>query len=261
MSDAIASLRDRRHPVRRPWGSLQVAGDRGAPPIALGGGTGDAVGNANALASRWAEAQQGPRTARSPTAPRTSRRSRSSPAGRVDARTILTYGQSEDPTLALVRATRPGCSPRGRWVHFPWTRPEVRRHAVSTYVVVALRLARLPSRNPVLGQAGEVGEMIAPMRRARDPAPRGLPGRRGRGRASTGGSCPGESVTTSPLLGLALELRLEVPDSAAAAHGHPARRAGSRPPHPSPRATRRCWSTSRRVSWRCSQGTGREGLL
>ena len=33
------------------WGSLQVAGDRGAKPIPLGGGLGDAAGNANALAS------------------------------------------------------------------------------------------------------------------------------------------------------------------------------------------------------------------
>ena len=42
-------------PSTPTWGSLQVAGDRGAPPIPLGGGTGDAVGNANALASRWPE--------------------------------------------------------------------------------------------------------------------------------------------------------------------------------------------------------------
>ena len=51
--------RRHRHPARAgtipfdaTWGSLQVAGDRGAPPIPLGGGTGDSVGNANALASR-----------------------------------------------------------------------------------------------------------------------------------------------------------------------------------------------------------------
>ena len=35
-----------------PWGSLQVAGDDGAPPIPVGGGEGFA-GNANAVSSRF----------------------------------------------------------------------------------------------------------------------------------------------------------------------------------------------------------------
>lgn len=65
MGDAIGSLRDRKIGLRATWGSLNVAGDRGAPAIPLGGGTGDAAGNAN-------------------------------------ARTILTYGQSENPTSPLV---------------------------------------------------------------------------------------------------------------------------------------------------------------
>ena len=52
MKDAIAYLRSKNVPMNATWGSLQVAGDTGAPPIPLGGGLGDEAGNANALASR-----------------------------------------------------------------------------------------------------------------------------------------------------------------------------------------------------------------
>ena len=52
MKDAIAFLRSKDIPMNATWGSLQVAGDAGAPPIPLGGGLGDEAGNANALASR-----------------------------------------------------------------------------------------------------------------------------------------------------------------------------------------------------------------
>jgi acyl-homoserine-lactone acylase len=133
MSDAIASLRERHIPFGARWGSLQVAGDRGSPPIGLGGGTGDAVGNANALASRWVQANKGeyrPITYGSSHIQAISFLS----GGRVDARTILTYGQSEDPTSPWSRdQTRMFAA--GRWVHFPWTPAQVRRHAISTYVV------------------------------------------------------------------------------------------------------------------------------
>ena len=79
MKDAIAYLRSKNVPMNATWGSLQVAGDTGAPPIPLGGGLGDEAGNANALASRNPVTNPGS-TRQSPTAPRTSRRSRSSTA-------------------------------------------------------------------------------------------------------------------------------------------------------------------------------------
>jgi acyl-homoserine-lactone acylase len=112
---------------------LQVAGDRGAPPIGLGGGTGDSVGNANALASRW------PRDNTDRYRPVTYGSSHIQAisflaGGRVDARTILTYGQSEDPTSAWSRDQTRLFAQR-RWVRFPWTPREVRRHQVSAYVV------------------------------------------------------------------------------------------------------------------------------
>jgi acyl-homoserine-lactone acylase len=133
MRDAIASLRDRGIPFDATWGSLQVAGDRGAPPIGLGGGTGDSVGNANALASRWAEDNTDhyrPITYGSSHIQAISFLS----GGAVDARTILTYGQSEDPGSPWSRdQTR--LFGQGQWVHFPWTAADVRRQAISTYAV------------------------------------------------------------------------------------------------------------------------------
>ncbi|MGZ4447153.1 penicillin acylase family protein [Oryzihumus sp.] len=133
MSDAIQALRDKHVPFDAPWGSLQVAGDRGAPAIPLGGGTGDAAGNANALASRWA-AQNADHYR-----PITYGSSHIQAVaflghGRVDARTILTYGQSEDPT-------NPWSSDQTRmfahksWVHFAFTPAQIARALLTRLVV------------------------------------------------------------------------------------------------------------------------------
>jgi acyl-homoserine-lactone acylase len=110
-----------------------VAGDRGSPPIPLGGGTGDSVGNANALASRGADDN----TDRYRPITYGSSHIQAIaflPDGRVDARTVLTYGQSEDPTSPWSRDQTRLFS-RADWVRFPWTSAEVRRHARSTYRV------------------------------------------------------------------------------------------------------------------------------
>ena len=135
MSDAISSLRERKIPLDARWGALQVAGDRGAPPIALGGGTGDSVGNANALASRWARDNK---DAYRPITYGSSHIQAISflPGGRVDTRTILTYGQAEDPTSPW-STDQTRLFSRGRWVRFPWTHAQVRRQQVSSYVVTA----------------------------------------------------------------------------------------------------------------------------
>jgi acyl-homoserine-lactone acylase len=133
MQDAIDSIRDAGVPFDAPWGSLQVAGDRGAPPIPLGGGTGDAVGNANALASR------NPLDNTDRYRPITYGSSHIQAvsfldAGRVDARTILTYGQSEDPTSRWSRDQTRLFSDE-RWVRFPWTDRQVERDLVRRYVI------------------------------------------------------------------------------------------------------------------------------
>lgn len=133
MSDAIDSLRKRHVAFDATWGSLQVAGDRGAPAIPLGGGTGDAAGNANALASRWAARNRDhyrPITYGSSHIQAISFLS----GGRVDARTILTYGQSENPRSPW-SSDQTRLFSRQRWVHFAWTRAEIRKHLVSKIVV------------------------------------------------------------------------------------------------------------------------------
>ncbi len=133
MSDAIASLRDRDIAFDARWGSLQVAGDRGAPAIGLGGGTGDSVGNANALASRLVKDNKDkyrPITYGSSHIQAIS----FLPNGRVDTRTILTYGQSENPNSPWSKdQTR--LFAQGKWVHFPWTKAQIRKQRIAHYVV------------------------------------------------------------------------------------------------------------------------------
>jgi acyl-homoserine-lactone acylase len=133
MKDAIASLRARHVPMDATWGSLQVAGDDGAPPIPLGGGLGDEAGNANALASRSPSANGDflkPVTYGSSHIQAISFLS----GGRVDARTILTYSQSEN-------AGSPWSSDQTRlfsqkkWVSFPWTDAQIRAQRVSRVTV------------------------------------------------------------------------------------------------------------------------------
>lgn len=134
MRDAIAALRARHIPMNATWGSLQVAGDRGAPAIGLGGGEGDLTGNANALASRWPVQNTRfykPVTYGSSHIQAVAFRSR----GRVRAWTILTYGQSENPRSAWSRdQTRMYAD--GRWLHFPFTQSQIRRARISVEHII-----------------------------------------------------------------------------------------------------------------------------
>ena len=54
--------------------------------------------------------------------------------GRVNARTILTYGQSENPRSPW-SSDQTRLFSRQQWVHFAFTPRQVRRHAVTTEVV------------------------------------------------------------------------------------------------------------------------------
>ena len=145
MPTRIASLRDRgtsrstRRGARSRWPATAAA-----PPIPLGGGTGDSAGNANALASRWAEDNTDryrPITYGSSHIQAIS----FLPGGRVDARTILTYGQVGEPALAAGRATRPGCSPRGAGCGSPGHPP--------TYAGTRARRTSSPAGDPNVGRA------------------------------------------------------------------------------------------------------------
>jgi acyl-homoserine-lactone acylase len=133
MQAAVDGVRDAGVPFDAPWGSLQVAGDRGAPPVPLGGGTGDTVGNANALASRSPldnTDHYRPITYGSSHIQAVAFRD----AGRLDARTILTYGQSEDPTSPW-SGDQTRLFSQEKWVRFPWTDRQVARDLVRRYVV------------------------------------------------------------------------------------------------------------------------------
>jgi acyl-homoserine-lactone acylase len=130
MSDAIDALKAAHVRLGARWGSLQVAGDRGAPPIPLGGGTGDADGNVNALASRW------PRANTSYYRPVTYGSSHIQavafePHGRVNVRTILTYSQSENPRSPW-SSDQTRLYGEERWVHFAWTPAQIQRQLVRT---------------------------------------------------------------------------------------------------------------------------------
>jgi acyl-homoserine-lactone acylase len=137
MKDAIAALRARHVPMDATWGSLQVAGDTGAPPIPLGGGLGDEAGNANALASR------NPVTNSEHYKPVTYGSSHIEAisfldGGAVDAKTILTYGQSEDPTSPW-SSDQTRMFGQKQWVSFPFTPAQVQADRISQQTVTAAR--------------------------------------------------------------------------------------------------------------------------
>lgn len=133
LRDAIAAVRERGIALDARWGRLQVAGDRGAPRIPLGGGTGDALGNANALASR--KPQQNASAYR-PVTYGSSHIQAIAFTGRkrVVTRTILTYGQSDDPTSPW-SSDQTRLFSRERWVRFPWTDRQIRRQRIGSVVV------------------------------------------------------------------------------------------------------------------------------
>ncbi len=130
MQDAIDSLRRRNIAFDTPWGELQVAGDPGAPLIGLGGGTGDAAGNANALASR-APAAHGDRYRAVTYGSSHIQSIAFLPRGRLSTRTILTYSQDEDSSSAY-SADQTRLFSEGKWVRFAWTDRQIQRDLVRT---------------------------------------------------------------------------------------------------------------------------------
>jgi acyl-homoserine-lactone acylase len=136
MKSAIASLRDKNIAMNATWGSLQVAGDTGAPPIPLGGGEGDDTGNANALASRNPVANTDhfkPVTYGSSHIEAIS----FLPDGKVDTKTILTYGQSENPKRAIISSDQTKLFSEKKWVSFPWTTSQIADQKTSSKTVTS----------------------------------------------------------------------------------------------------------------------------
>jgi acyl-homoserine-lactone acylase len=133
MKGAIDSLRAKGVPMDATWGSLQVAGDRGALPVPLGGGLGDQAGNANALASKGPTANSGflkPITYGSSHIQAISFLD----GGAVDAHTILTYGQSDDPTSPW-SSDQTVMFGHKQWVDFPWTPAQIAAQQISSIMV------------------------------------------------------------------------------------------------------------------------------
>ncbi|WP_275693201.1 penicillin acylase family protein [Nocardioides sp. TF02-7] len=110
-----------------------MAGDRGAPSYPIGGGDGDLAGNANAVASRG---PAGNTDRYKPVSYGSSHIQAVSYLrnGRVDARTILTYGQYEDPASPW-SSDQTRLFSREKWVRFPWTGPQIRRDLVRRVVL------------------------------------------------------------------------------------------------------------------------------
>ncbi len=146
MKAALADLRAKNIAPDAPWGSVQVAGDDGADPIPLGGGDGDLAGNANALHSRTPEqnASYG-----KPITYGSSHIQAISflPGGKVDAKTILTYGQSENPNRPSHQDQTELFSNQ-QWVSFPWTGAEIQAKKVSSKVVTNDDTPTTPTPTP-----------------------------------------------------------------------------------------------------------------
>ena len=113
-------------PVDAPWGSLQVAGDDGAPAIPIGGGEGFA-GNANAVSTRTPAANTDhlyPVSYGSSHIQAVA----FSDHGRLNAQTILTYGESMN-RRSPYSSDQTRMFSRQKWVHFAWTPAQIRRDA------------------------------------------------------------------------------------------------------------------------------------
>ncbi|MGH3364824.1 MAG: penicillin acylase family protein [Nocardioidaceae bacterium] len=131
MQDALAYLEDRGVAHDAAWGSLQVAGDDGAPPIPVGGGEGYA-GNANAVASRSPGANKG---RLSPVSYGSSHIQAVAFTDRgVAANTILTYGQSLNRRSPW-STDQTRLFSEERWVRFAFTPKQIRRALLRSYRV------------------------------------------------------------------------------------------------------------------------------
>ena len=141
MEDALAFLAEEGIAFDAPLGSLQVAGDEGAPRIAIGGGLSD-EGNANVVSTTDPGANEDalyPITYGSSHIQAVA----FTDAG-VDASTILTYGMATDTTRSS-STDQTELFSQERWVDFPFTAQEIAADPqLRTYVVTGERLAVAP---------------------------------------------------------------------------------------------------------------------
>lgn len=119
MAAAIQDLRDRDVDLSAPYGTMHYSGDRGDEGLflPLGGGLGNTTGDANAVSSGGSV---GAVVSGSSHIQAIAFRGKD----RVVARTMLTYGQYEDPTSPWANDQTRRFS-KEKWVKFRWTEAEI----------------------------------------------------------------------------------------------------------------------------------------
>ena len=132
MKDALAYLQAHGIPFDAPWGQVHVAGDAGAPLIPLDGGDAG-PGNANVTTSRD-PATHGDKYSAVSYGSSHIQAVSFLDRGKVDARTILTYSQSTDPTSPF-SADQTKLFSKEKWVHFAFTPAQIDHDTIGTELV------------------------------------------------------------------------------------------------------------------------------
>ncbi len=127
MAAAITRITDRGYDLTETYGEMHRSGDRGSAGWPLGGGLGDLSGDANAVSSTLGDPVLDPVTRGSSYIQAVAFRGRTG----IQARTILTYSQYEDPASPWSDDQTEMFS-KERWVHFPWTPAQIRKQLVTT---------------------------------------------------------------------------------------------------------------------------------
>lgn len=130
MAQAIRTLKELDVDLDAPYGSVHVSGDRADEglDIAISGGLGNTTGDANATSvSGGDDPVVGGVNVGSSYIQAIAFRGKEG----VDARTVLTYGQYEDPASPWANDQTRIFS-RERWVAFPWTDAQIERDLVRT---------------------------------------------------------------------------------------------------------------------------------
>jgi len=125
MTRAVELVTARDPELTGTYGDLHRSGDRGSAGWPLGGGLGDESGDANAVSSTLGDPVLDPVTRGSSYIQAIAFRGRTG----IQARTILTYSQYEDPASPWSDDQTEMFS-NERWVRFPWTAAQIRDQLV-----------------------------------------------------------------------------------------------------------------------------------
>ena len=127
LAAAVKRITDRGLDLGATYGSMHRSGDRGSAGFPLGGGLGDQSGDANAVSSTLGDPILDPVTRGSSYIQTIAFRGKTG----IDAHTILTYSQYEDPASPWSDDQTLMFS-NEQWVQVPWTADQIRDHLVTT---------------------------------------------------------------------------------------------------------------------------------